>query len=181
MIKKLSSPLLVASCVVVGGLLNLIGGAVAAPIQHVNKVAVQTKGIPTDAERFSKTPISDANKYNYLITKYANMYGVPAKLVHAIVRYESGYNPNARGGVGEIGLMQIRPETAKMMGYTDSASGLYDPETNLRYGVKYLAGAQRLSGGDICGTVLRYNAGYGATKMNPISAKYCAAVKSYLS
>lgn len=181
MIKKLSSPLVAACFVVVGGISAATGSASAAPNGKSNRAGMQPVGIPTDAQRLSNANRENANKYTYLITKYANLYGVSAKLVNAIIRYESGYNPNARGGVGEIGLMQIRPATARLMGYTASASGLYDPATNLRYGVKYLAGAQRLSGGDICGTILKYNAGYGATKMNPVSAKYCAVIKSYLS
>ena len=76
--------------------------------------------------------------------------------------------------------MQIKPATARMMGYSGSAKGLYDPETNIRYGMKYLAKAHQLGGGDTCGTILRYNAGHGAKRMNKISAAYCAKVKRQL-
>ncbi|WP_370931843.1 lytic transglycosylase domain-containing protein [Bartonella sp. DGB1] len=138
-------------------------------------------GIPTAQERVTKKIHAKASTYDDIITKYAQMYNVPSKLVHAVIRYESSYNPKAVGGVGEIGLMQIRPETAKFMGYKGTTAGLYDPETNIRYGVKYLAGAHRLSGGDICGTILKYNAGHGAKRMNPISAKYCQVVKGYIA
>lgn len=111
------------------------------------------------------------------VTRYARAYGVPVSLAHAIVRVESGYRANARGGAGEVGLMQIKPSTARMMGYRGSARGLYNPETNLKYGMKYLAQAHRLGGGSVCGTVLKYNAGHGAKRMNPISARYCSKVK----
>lgn len=43
--------------------------------------------------------------------------------------------------------------------------------------MKYLAMAQGLGGGTTCGTILKYNAGHGATRMNPISAAYCSKVK----
>jgi SLT domain-containing protein len=115
--------------------------------------------------------------YQSSVTRFARAYGVPVSLAHAIVRVESGYRVNARGGAGEIGLMQIKPSTARMMGYRGSARGLYNPETNLKYGMKYLAQAHRLGGGSVCGTVLKYNAGHGARRMNPISARYCSRVK----
>jgi soluble lytic murein transglycosylase-like protein len=47
--------------------------------------------------------------------------------------------------------------------------------------MKYLAMAQKLGGGSTCGTILKYNAGHGATRMNPISAKYCSSVKAYMA
>ena len=39
--------------------------------------------------------------------------------------------------------MQIKPATAKMMGYSGSKKGLFDPETNIKFGMKYLGKAQR--------------------------------------
>jgi soluble lytic murein transglycosylase-like protein len=44
----------------------------------------------------------------------------------------------------------------------------------------YLAQAQRRGGGTICGTILKYNAGHGATAMNPVSERYCERVKALL-
>ncbi len=129
---------------------------------------------------YSAPKVSRSNSggaYQSAVTRYARAYGVPVSLAHAIVRVESGYRANARGGAGEVGLMQIKPATARMMGYRGSARGLYNPETNLKYGMKYLAQAHRLGGRSVCGTVLKYNAGHGAKRMNPISARYCSKVK----
>jgi soluble lytic murein transglycosylase-like protein len=81
-----------------------------------------------------------------LIARYAAEYGVPEALVHRVVKRESTYNPQARNG-GHYGLMQIKPETARTMGYRGDAAGLYDAETNLKYGVKYLRGAWLLADG----------------------------------
>jgi soluble lytic murein transglycosylase-like protein len=47
--------------------------------------------------------------------------------------------------------------------------------------MKYLAMAHELSGGFTCGTILRYNAGHGATKMNPVSRRYCGKVQSIIN
>lgn len=123
----------------------------------------------------------DAHPFKALIDKYARLNGVEPELAHAIIRVESNYNPRTRGSAGEIGLMQIKPATARMMGYSGSAKGLYDPETNLRFGMKYLAMAQELGGGETCGTVLRYNAGHAATRMNPVSKRYCGKVNMILA
>lgn len=119
-------------------------------------------------------------RYHALIAKYASANGVPVKLAHAVVRVESAYRANARGSAGEIGLMQLKLSTARAMGYSGSAKGLYNPETNIRYGMKYLGEAHRLAGGSTCGTILRYNAGHGAKRMNPVSARYCKKVRRYI-
>jgi hypothetical protein len=128
-------------------------------------------------------PLTDAVKsasYSSLIQTYAKTYGVPVDLAHAVVRVESNFNPKARGSAGEIGLMQIKPATARMMGYRGTAKGLYDPETNIKFGMKYLAMAHDLGGGTTCGTILKYNAGHGAKRMNPVSKRYCGKVQSII-
>lgn len=120
-------------------------------------------------------------QYGSIVARYAATYGVPVSLAHAVIRVESNYNPNARGSAGEIGLMQIKPSTARMMGYSGGAGGLFNPETNIKFGMKYLAMAHSLGGGTTCGTVLKYNAGHAATRMNPVSSAYCSKVKQQLA
>jgi soluble lytic murein transglycosylase-like protein len=133
-------------------------------------------------ERQSGYPVADVsgNSYSALISKYANQYDVPVALATAVIRVESNFNPMARGSHGEIGLMQIKPATARMMGYSGDAKGLFDPETNIKYGMKYLAAAHDLGGGQTCNTILKYNAGHGATRMNPVSKSYCGKVLAML-
>ena len=92
----------------------------------------------------------------------------------------SGYNPGAIGGVGEIGLMQILPSTARMLGFSGSLADLAVPETNIHYGVTYLAAAWRLAGGDMCTAVMKYRAGHGETRFSFLSVNYCLAVRSKL-
>lgn len=115
-----------------------------------------------------------------LIAKHAAANGVPVSLAQAVVRVESNFRPGARGRAGEVGLMQIKPTTARAMGYSGSAKGLYDPEINIRYGMKYLGLAKQLSDGSVCGTLLKYNAGHGAKRMNPVSKAYCSKVKRHI-
>ena len=75
-----------------------------------------------------------------LITHYSQQYSVPETLVRRVIERESKYNAGARNGP-YYGLMQISHATASGMGYKGSPSGLLDAETNLRYAVRYLAGA----------------------------------------
>jgi len=119
--------------------------------------------------------------YAQIISRHAQRLGVPEALAHAVIQVESNYRANARGQAGEIGLMQIKPATARGIGFSGNAQALYDPETNIRYGMKYLARAQQLAGGDLCGTILRYNAGHGATRMNRISSNYCNRVQRIMA
>lgn len=118
--------------------------------------------------------------YAALITRYAQKFDVSPELADAVVHIESHYNPKAHGRAGEIGLMQIKPSTARLLGYRGSIKGLYKPEINIRLGMKYLAAAQELGDGTTCSTILKYNAGHGATRMNPVSKRYCDRVLSYL-
>jgi soluble lytic murein transglycosylase-like protein len=120
-------------------------------------------------------------RYGTIVARYAASYGIPASLAHAVIKVESNYRPGARGKAGEIGLMQIKPATARMMGYTGSVKGLFNPETNIKYGMKYLAKAHSLGGGTTCGTILKYNAGHAAKRMNPVSSAYCGKVKQHLA
>ncbi|MFD0916279.1 lytic transglycosylase domain-containing protein [Pseudahrensia aquimaris] len=115
--------------------------------------------------------------YRKLIAKHAKRHGVPVRLAMAVVHVESAYNPKARGAAGEIGMMQLMPATARMIGYKGPLRKLYNPGLNLHYGMKYLGKAYRLGGGSYCGAVLKYNAGHGAKRMNPISRKYCKRVR----
>ena len=94
---------------------------------------------------------------------------------------ESGYNPDAIGGSGEIGLMQIMPSTARMLGFVGSNAELALPETNIHYGVLYLAQAWRLAGGDLCTATMKYRAGHGETRFSYLSVNYCLAVRVKLA
>jgi hypothetical protein len=89
----------------------------------------------------------------------ASAGGVPASLIARIICRESGGNPRAVHA-DNYGLMQIRLGTARAMGYTGSAAGLLDPQTNMTYAVRYLAGAYRAAGGNEDRAVSLYARGY---------------------
>jgi soluble lytic murein transglycosylase-like protein len=95
-----------------------------------------------------------------MVEKHSRANHVPAALVHRVIQRESRYRPELVGPGGTIGLMQIKLATAKALGYAGDAKGLHDPETNLAYGVKYLAGAYRAADGDHDRAMHFYAAGY---------------------
>ncbi len=97
--------------------------------------------------------------YEQMVASHAAANGVPAELVHRVIVRESRYNPRAVSK-GNYGMMQIKLATARGLGYTGTAQGLLDPDTNLTYAVKYLAGAYRVAGGNHNRAVSYYAGGY---------------------
>jgi len=91
----------------------------------------------------------------------ASAAGIPVSLVERVIKRESGGNPRAVSQ-GNYGLMQIRLGTARALGYSGSAEGLLDAQTNMTYAVKYLAGAYRAAGGNESRAVALYASGYYA-------------------
>ena len=84
-------------------------------------------------------------EYQGYVTKYASEFGVPENLVFAVIKTESGFDPAAVSEKGAVGLMQLTETTFIDIrdrffrdGYMDVGMR-YDPETNIKYGVRYLA------------------------------------------
>jgi soluble lytic murein transglycosylase-like protein len=101
--------------------------------------------------------------YDAMVAAHAQANHVPEALVHRVIQRESRYQPQLVGRGGTIGLMQIKLATARGLGYAGDAEGLRDPNTNLTYGVKYLAGAYRAAEGDHDRAIHYYAAGYYAS------------------
>ncbi len=106
-----------------------------------------------------ETELTGLDALHARIAHYARIYDIPESLIHRSVRRESNYNPKARHGP-YWGLMQIRHDTARHMGYDGPASGLLDADTNLAYAVPYLANAFKVSGGDEARAIRLYAGGY---------------------
>jgi hypothetical protein len=116
-----------------------------------------------------------------MVRREAEEQGLPPDIADAVAYVESSYNPRAVGAVGEVGLMQIRPQTAAMLGYKGDVEALFEPETNVRYSVMYLAGAWKRTDGDVCRALMKYRAGHGEERMSPLSVEYCRRAQGYLA
>lgn len=114
-----------------------------------------------------------ANEDAYLpqIVAEAQAQDVPPDLAAAIVGTESGFKPTAyraepKIGDGSVGLMQILLRTANSVGFSgergDPAllSGLFDPATNIHFGVSYLRSLLDMVGGNVKDAISAYNGGY---------------------
>lgn len=129
--------------------------AFAASGSQLGALAAINTQVSTDQN--SDTP--HPGELDQLIAKYAKLYDVPVELVHRVVHRESRYNPKAYSQ-GNFGLMQIRYNTAKGLGYDGAPAGLFDAETNLKYAVKYLRGAWLVADNNHDGAVALYSTGY---------------------
>jgi soluble lytic murein transglycosylase-like protein len=110
-------------------------------------------------------PLSALNKSNWnapeeideIISRAADHYAIPKKLIQAVIKQESNFNPDAVSPAGATGLMQLMPSTARGLG----VNNLFDPEENVFAGTKYLKQMLDKYNGDIHLALAAYNAGPG--------------------
>lgn len=73
------------------------------------------------------------------VRRYSAIYDVPSSWIQSIITAESSRNPNAHNSGDGYGLMQLLPSTSRDMGYLGTPEGLFDIDTNIAVGTKYIA------------------------------------------
>jgi hypothetical protein len=96
--------------------------------------------------------------YAELVTEASQTFEIPGELIHAVIRVESNYDPDAVSRAGAQGLMQLMPVTADRLGVADP----FDPRANVIGGTRYLRRLANYFDGDIVKTLAAYHAGHRA-------------------
>ena len=139
---------------VAGGVAAGVESVATAPLKAVAEAPKQLAVITESAkEQFFKTQVP----FGSIIYKEAKKNDLRPELVAAVVQAESRFKPNARSGVGAVGLMQLMPRTGKWMGARD----LTNPAQNIQAGTKYLKYLNERFDGNETKVIAAYNAGEG--------------------
>ena len=132
---------------------------------------VEDELLPSNEKFPTKTTDnSPSNLIADAVTRAARLTSIEPALLHAIIRVESNYNPNALSPRGAQGLMQLMPSTAKRF----NVHNAYDPKQNILGGAQYLSELQTLFKGNLQLVLAAYNAGPNAV------SKYGFKIPPYL-
>lgn len=146
--------------------LAFLAVAVTAPLisAQAAKHAVGVPPVPVVEAKldyvvvWDRSPHSHSHKFADEIHEYSARFGVDPKLVTSVIRAESNFNPHAVSPKGARGLMQLMPNTARMLEVRNS----FDPRENIRGGVQHLGYLLERYNGNVVLAVAAYNAGEGA-------------------
>ena len=142
---------------VLGCTLASLGGRAREPVAREPEPRQSVSGLHVSIE---SAPFTDPTDLERRVIATATRWGLDPALVLAVIEAESGQSPGAVSPKGAVGLMQVLPETAALMGLPDPAN----PTTNLDAGCGYLANLIESFGGDIELALAAYNAGPGAVR-----------------
>lgn len=152
------------------GQLSLSAEAADSRFKHFNPYKTYRSNVVEPKRAVRVVKLSEQKRQLFpLIDAIAQEEGVNPRLLHAVIRVESEYDPGARSPKGALGLMQLIPATASRFGARDAL----DPRSNVRAGARYLKWLNNAFLADLSLVLAAYNAGEGAVR------KYGNAIPPY--
>ncbi len=147
---------------------GLMTGSAEAAKRHHRKASIHLI-----KSHFPQVTAGTRANVQAMIKSQAPRYGVPVWFALRIAKIESGFNPRVTGGAGEIGVYQMKCQTARGLGFSGSCSGLYNAATNVKYGLKHLSAAVKSAHGNMKLAASKHNGGLGRKSLVP---RYVAMV-----
>jgi soluble lytic murein transglycosylase len=120
------------------------------PTSNEHEYKVYIKERTSISKKFSAT-----NKYDHFISNASEQTGVDSRLLKAMIKAESDFDPRAISKKGAMGLMQIMPENFKMLDLENP----FDPRQNIRAGARYFQQLYKRFNGKLALSLAAYNAG----------------------
>ena len=121
-----------------------------APTSNQHDYRVYIKEKTSVSEKFYNT-----SKYDHFISDASREFGVDSRLLKAMIKAESDFDPQAISKKGAMGLMQIMPENFKMLDLKNP----FDPWENIKAGARYFKELHQRFNGKLALSLAAYNAG----------------------
>ena len=134
-----------------------------APTSNQYEYKVYIKERTAVSQKFHST-----DKYDHFITDAAEQTGVDSRLLKAMIKAESDFDPRAVSHKGAMGLMQIMPENFKMLDLKNP----FDPWENIKAGARYFQQLYKRFNGQLALSLAAYNAG-------PTAVDYYKSIPPY--
>ncbi|GAB5045914.1 lytic transglycosylase domain-containing protein [Thermodesulfovibrio sp. TK110] len=125
--------------------------------EKVRKISLKKTHKPQKFSSSNTASSISRQELEKIVEEKSGFYGIDPKLIKEMIREESGWNPNAVSPKGAMGVMQLMPGTAILMGVKNP----FDPVQNIDGGIRYMKYLLEKFNGNFQLALAAYNAGPG--------------------